>query len=426
MTTTQVIEALERADGDALTAARPFDLDIGPAIEAVLDDLGERGRHLATCVLREVGGEASAKTLLTMTGDASESIAIAAADALLTLDTKALPDASLIVHTAAVRLSPNVRERLYRLIGQLGDRTVLDRLRSISDQERVPSARRKLELAAARLGGQPERRALIEQVEKAGQAEAREVFEEVVLSNDRGALRAMLPWLDDRRVALVVGSHDRTFEIGMSDLAVIAADRLGLDFERASPLPLRPVPPALVPLARAAMQAIPVVPVANHHHERPQHAVASPVPPPIRPAPLPVPPLVQPAIRQQVTMPLKMPGESNQTMELPPDLLLHAAATPFPERNPARTPDLAARAVAPAAPKGPPTELDYERYSWACACFAVHPERKEQTLRQINVPDDRAWASIHVKWQDWLGADRARMSQWLQYVQRLRQELKQG
>ncbi len=489
-----VIEALENEDARRLAAARPFPVDIFLHIEPILEGLDTPGRLMVVDVLAEVSRTATEETgampagvsaLLTMTGDPDERVANDAANALLELAKVARRPASHVVHTAAVRLFASVRIKLYRLVGIWGDASVLAELRKLYDLEQDPVARRKLEVAASRLGGVDEQRSFLNRVSQAKAREALAIYGDVVDARDFGALRCMLPWLDNNTVVDVVGTHSTQFSVRMCDLAVLAADRLGVQLGQASPLPYRPVTDETLAVARKAIEMLTPTSAVSEEPLRqpPPQSISVPIPVPV---PVPVTAVAQAPLIYHAAQPAKeehtievtpevlqalkpaisvfglplatvtparasttesrpaqepvkpvspeLAGQS-KTMLAPPNIDLDAV-TPFARPasqtrpsgvppSPRATPEQAdpRRGRSEAEPSSQQQRITYDQYAWACAWITLRPETQSQTLQQLGITNQEAWTAIQTAWQSWLGADRERWNQWCQKLEAMKKHL---
>ncbi|MFO0553499.1 MAG: hypothetical protein U0271_34270 [Polyangiaceae bacterium] len=419
MSVEPVIEALLSEDAVRLEGARPF---AGwPAIEGVLPELTEDGKLMAVSVLAAVGAGAQ---LLALTGDASVLVALEAADALSRLPLSVLPPAPQILYAAAVRLSAAVRVKLYRLIGKLGDASALPLLRTLYGQEVEPVARRKLEMAAIRLGGVEERRTLVERVRGVGVRDAEEIFDDVLDANDPVALREMLSWLADERVVEVVGTHAVQYSIRVCDLAAIAADRHGLSFGQIGRLAYRPVDAALLAAARTAISELALPAEAVAVAAAPAPTAPAPTPPPklsifgiplstVTPAPSSTPRLAPEPPAPPA--PVQVPPSQGRTVLSPPKVdsdpvMPFVARSPSPTSTPER------------ASASEQRSSSYDKYVWACAWITVRPELKSQVLQRLGVDVD-AWTSLQASWQSWLAGDRARWAKWCEDLEASKKKL---
>ncbi len=253
----QVVDAVERDDMSTLAKGAPFAIDVPLALETALPQLGTRSRLVATWVLERCTGETKGHALLEMTADPDEQIAVLAARAMLKMPREELPAAERIAITIPVRLKPPVRRFLYLVLGRTDNTAALRQLRQCYEQERSTEALAKARVAAVRLGGASEREALIERLEKVTAASAEAAFEDLIYVGDPRLALATLAWFDDDRVVMNVGTHDGPIFVHMSDLATVAADRLGVPFEHRAPLAVAPQHPAYVSAARTAVAKIP-------------------------------------------------------------------------------------------------------------------------------------------------------------------------
>ncbi|MFO0547074.1 MAG: hypothetical protein U0271_01735 [Polyangiaceae bacterium] len=440
MTSVGVLDALRRQDAEAMARARPFAAEVAALIEPELEQLDTRGRLLATVVLREIARETrrAGALLLTMTGDAEDIVANEAARALLKLPLAALPPAADVVYASAVRLSVDVRGQLYRLVGKLGDKSVLGELRRVAGQETSPEARRKLDSAAIALGAREEWRELFDRIQAMQPDTAEEVFEDVVDARDRGLLRAMLPWLADDRVVNVVGTHELEFAVRVCDLAAIAASRLGV---LAGPqLPYRPVTDTVLADTRAALAALeeprpPVLPLPGSGPLAVPQAAPAPRPLTVLssvPSPAaPRPPAVSPPAPPPPPLPPPPPPLAPTRREAPAAMVPPAQAA-APQTTAPLLPQATLAAVLPFLPTLPfarrgaqpeQRRLSYEQFLWACASLAARPDSKIAVLSQLAIPGESAWTLIHSTWLDWLRADPDRWAKWSADLERSRAEL---
>ncbi|MFO0619159.1 MAG: hypothetical protein U0414_41605 [Polyangiaceae bacterium] len=450
------VAALERDARDVL-GRRPLAADVAGHVEEALPRLGAQARRLAATVLARCASPASGRALLTLSGDADPSIARAAAEALLAVPTSALPDATFLVRSIAVRRDARVRTTLYRVLARTGDAMALPVLRSIYAQERDPRALAKAHVAAIRLGGVEERRAFVARLGDVRPRDALEAEEDLLDAGDPRLMRAAVTWFDDERVVRSVGTHDRSELVRLCDVAVRAASRLGISFQtRGRPPCLERIEPLILASARAAVLALPgdaeplVAPPRAEVQPAQSPAAAVPAPPPAPPArsPLPVPSRGD-AHGSFATAPPVPDLPPTAEMAMPPTPI---AATPFVRQAGTTRPPPAAKkprfntgtqdleqakaaamadiaipfdrvaartgpppiAPSPPGPTRPPAEaaqavasLSFDQYTWICALGAHDAALAQAAYRGAGLSDD-AWRESHRRWQEWLGADAER------------------
>ena len=230
-----ILQALREHRGSAVALAPGAPADLAIEVEHALPQLDDQARALAAlCVIRRNGPE-SGPVLLRMTGDTSSQVSIKAATGLFEkVPMTDAPTADAILTVIPQRKNEAVRGYLYLMVGRRNgtpdDDRHLTTLRKLEVQESDKNALQRVQVAATRLGGQPERAAFLERIRAAGPDEATNICDQLVYVGDPRLAKGMMPWFGNMASVFRLGSDRDNRMARMCDLAVWTAHELGVTF----------------------------------------------------------------------------------------------------------------------------------------------------------------------------------------------------
>lgn len=257
MTSQEIIRLIQTQSAEAIKQAKTAPATLPGDIEKLLPTFDAEARELAVDVLAAQGLPGCVPLLLNMTGDPEPMIAVAAANALRKLPAK--PPTDKVIQTIPQRSAPEVRTPLYLLVGESGQGGGADKLedfRKVIVPEKDTEARENAQAACVKLGGQPERKAMLLRLAGAENDQALRFCDQVRYVGDANLCRGLAPWIGRHDPVVRLGSDRSNDMVRMCDLAAWTAWKMGVKFA------LRPeyianYEPAVLQAAAAAMNALP-------------------------------------------------------------------------------------------------------------------------------------------------------------------------
>jgi hypothetical protein len=221
-----VLTALRAHDRNIL-ARPPIDSPSQAAdIERALPQLDEEARVLAANYLVKYDKPGTGNLLLKLAADPSAQVSIASARGLTTV--KDTPPGSAILALIPTRQDRYVRARLYLAAGRASQAPGLEALRAVSKQEMDPDAALDAQVAAVRLGGEPERKAFLERIKAATPDTAIKIRDQLFYVGDPKLAKGLIPWLANKEGVLRLGGDHGGRMLRMCDLAVWISHQLGV------------------------------------------------------------------------------------------------------------------------------------------------------------------------------------------------------
>jgi hypothetical protein len=225
MSNQAVVDAVRRADWDVLSATPGDPPALAAALEAALPQFGDEAAQIAAMLADRHPGPRTVPLLL---GLARSPHLQAAAQAAAALSRLPRPPVAEIAQAVPSVRDAQVRGALYLAIGRSPDPGALDALRALVPHEPDAAAATRAQAALARLGGTPERAAFLERVRRAGIADFKDVYDDLLYVGDVRFARGLLPWLDSTEPATRIGREAEGKTARLCDVAVWTAHQLGV------------------------------------------------------------------------------------------------------------------------------------------------------------------------------------------------------
>ena len=220
-----IVEAVRRVDWDVIHAAPADPARLAADLEAALPQLDDEGSQIAAIVASRHPGPRTAQLMLLLAQSTHLQAAGEAAAALTRLPP--VPRPTITAALPQVR-DPMVRGLLYLALGRSPDTAALTLLRQQLAEERDAKAADMGQVAAARLGGRPERAVFVDRVRSANAETVKGVYDELLYVGDARFGKALLPWLDNQEPATRIGRDVDGRSARMCDLAVWTAKQIGV------------------------------------------------------------------------------------------------------------------------------------------------------------------------------------------------------
>lgn len=249
-----VISAIRAHDRRILQGPPAATAALAPALERELPKLDPDSRMIASMYLARFNGPGAGAVLLSMSADANEQVAASAAKSLVSVADK--PPGDTILEAVRSRRAPAVRGYLYLAAGNAKNPPGLSSFRSNAKAETDPDAGINAQVAMVKLGGDVERKAFFERIQRAGPDDAIKIQEQMVYVGDKKLAKALLPWLAKKDEVFRLGSDRQPEMARMCDMAVWIAHLLDVSFQP-QPDHLRNFGPDVLAAVKAALLALP-------------------------------------------------------------------------------------------------------------------------------------------------------------------------
>lgn len=255
VSTQAALASIRAHDRTVLARAEKAGPDFPDEVRKAMPALDGAAQELAVAAVAKHDGKGAGSMLLEATGSPNGQVAGAAARAILDAsDPAPVADVLKAIPTREMEFA---RERLFLVAGACKDPTRIDDLRALALAEKSRRPSEAAQAAIVKLGGKPEREALLLRVRSTPPDRATEVRDQLLYIGDPSLAKGMLPWLSDQRGVFRLGS-DRTpgQMVRMCDLAVWTAHLLGVKFPP-QPEHLTNFDGALIARADSAIRALP-------------------------------------------------------------------------------------------------------------------------------------------------------------------------